>query len=293
MENKNLSSVSFYEIKKDLYNLNYSNNFDLNGTQEENIDIDLSTADIGTCSVAGIVEDNNGNPVPGCTIKLFDSDGKPFMHTVTNEYGKYTFSNLSAGNYAISCVKEDIVLTVAENIFLQEGAIKTHNFLVYLQPSINLCTISGIVLSFGKDNVTIEGASISLVEAITKQTIATTISANDGEYIFYDIPAGEYFLIAAKQGYEASSSINIIAKDNELLNIDIKLNAKPIESLGTISGIVSHKGVPVPNAFVGLFKTDEEGKERLIATTKTNAIGAYMFGKVETGNYKVKAKANK
>ena len=46
----------------------------------------------------------------------------------------------------------------------------------------------------------------------------------------------------------------------------------------------------VANAFVGLYKIDENNRKVLVATTKTNQAGAYMFGKVESGKYKVKAK---
>lgn len=68
----------------------------------------------------------------------------------------------------------------------------------------------------------------------------------------------------------------------------------PKENLGTISGIISHNSVIIPNAFVGLYKIDtEKNTEQLVATTKTNESGIYMFGSVESGNYKVKAKLNK
>ncbi len=60
-----------------------------------------------------------------------------------------------------------------------------------------------------------------------------------------------------------------------------------------ISGKITNKGVIIQHAFVGLYKIDDIGKENLVATTKTNSEGIYMFGKVESGKYKVKAKVNK
>lgn len=85
----------------------------------------------------------------------------------------------------------------------------------------------------------------------------------------------------------------VTAKDNSLVNIDISLEINLIANTGTISGYVKHNEVVVQNAFVGLYKANEEGKEVLIAITKTNEKGYYMFGSVESGNYKVKAKLNK
>lgn len=71
------------------------------------------------------------------------------------------------------------------------------------------------------------------------------------------------------------------------------MSLNPIENVGTVSGKITNKGVSIANAFVGLYRVDEFGKETLIATTKTNSEGIYMFGKVSGGQYKVKAKLNK
>ena len=62
---------------------------------------------------------------------------------------------------------------------------------------------------------------------------------------------------------------------------------------GTVSGIIrgSH-GAPVSGCFVGLYAVTGEGAarvERLIAATKTNAEGKYLFGGVTGGTYIVKA----
>ena len=96
--------------------------------------------------------------------------------------------------------------------------------------------------------------------------------------------------IAQLKGYDASLEISITAKDNTILNVNLKLNIHPVESLGTVSGVISIKEFFVANAFVGLYKIDENNREILVATTKTNQAGAYMFCKVESGKYKVKAK---
>lgn len=294
MENEiNLETpLTNQNIKQDLYDLNYSEHFEIIGSQEADINLDLETTQIGTCAITGTVFDENNQVVPDCTIKLFDNDGKPFMHTVTNALGNYSFNNLNSGNYSITCVKNNIILTVAENVYLQEGDLNTHNFNVVLNSSINLCTIAGIISKSNDTNSIIEGATVRLLDSITRKTIATTLSANDGEYVFYDIVAGNYIIVATKQGYETSSDIVINAKNNSILNINIKLNINQSDNLGTISGIISHKNKFIANAFVGLYKIDENDKEILIATTKTNSIGAYMFGKVESGKYKVKAKLN-
>ena len=63
---------------------------------------------------------------------------------------------------------------------------------------------------------------------------------------------------------------------------------------GTVSGIIRNStGQVVAGCFVGLYQvTTVAGvsQERLIATTKTNNAGKYLFGQVTAGEYMVKAK---
>ena len=108
------------EIKKDMYDLNYSENFNLVDTQEQVIDISLENTKTGTCTINGTVLDQTGNPVEGATIKLFDSNGVPYMHTLTNSIGKYNFSGLKNNSYAITCVKDKIVLTSPKIYFYKK-----------------------------------------------------------------------------------------------------------------------------------------------------------------------------
>ena len=98
-------------------------------------------------------------------------------------------------------------------------------------------------------------------------------------------------VVATKLGYTKSNEIEVSAGKDAIINLNIKLSVNPVENVGTISGIVSHNGIIIPNAFVGLYQI-VDGREVLVSTTKTNASGLYMFGKVEKGEYKVKAKVN-
>lgn len=64
---------------------------------------------------------------------------------------------------------------------------------------------------------------------------------------------------------------------------------------GTVSGIIrDDTNKVVAGCFVGLYKVttlaDGTKREVLIATTKTNLAGKYMFGEVGSGEYIVKAK---
>lgn len=215
------------------------------------------------------------------------------MHTVSDSTGRYTFSGLKSDSYSIACVKENFILTVPENIYLQENEVRTHNFKVAIESSLDLCSIAGHIIKNDDGENYISGATVSLLNSLTRETIASTISAEDGEYVFYDVVEGSYIIVANKIGFKSSVDTLVTAKNNTLINVDIKLTINAIENLGTVSGKITNKGNVIANAFVGLYKVDESGKETLVATTKTNSEGIYMFGKVNGGQYKVKAKLNK
>ena len=156
-----------------------------------------------------------------------------------------------------------------------------------------MCCVAGFVFKKGTEKEFIGDANVRLLDSVTRETIASTLSAKDGEYLFYDVPEGSYILVASKHGYCTSVDTQITAKDNTIVNTDLYLEINPVENTDTINGVVTHNGTIVANAFVGLYKIDEEtNKESLIATTRTNAQGIYMFGRVETGKYKIKSKLN-
>ena len=63
---------------------------------------------------------------------------------------------------------------------------------------------------------------------------------------------------------------------------------------GTVSGVIrDQNGAAVAGCFVGLYRLDAgAGSETLLAATKTNSTGNYLFGGVASGQYLVKAKLN-
>ncbi len=89
---------------------------------------------------------------------------------------------------------------------------------------MNLCSIAGHILKGDDSKEAISDAIITLLNATTRETIATTRSADDGEYVFYDILEGSYILVANKIGYKTSTDTSITAKNNSIVNVDIKLS---------------------------------------------------------------------
>ena len=65
------------DIKQDLLSLQYSQNFDIQGLQEANIDLQLPPAPITLATVYDVVTDGTA-PLADATVKLFDSTGMPY-----------------------------------------------------------------------------------------------------------------------------------------------------------------------------------------------------------------------
>ena len=77
------------EIKQDLLSLQYSQNFDIQGLQEANVDLQLPPAPTTLATVYGVVTDGTA-PITDATVKLFDSTGMPYQHTLTDATGGFT-----------------------------------------------------------------------------------------------------------------------------------------------------------------------------------------------------------
>ncbi len=277
----------------DKYKLGYSEQFLINGIEEQDVNLDLETAVIVEATLTGQVTDINDLPVTEVTVKIFDAAGRPYRHALTDTNGNYSFSNLPEGNYTVTAAKKNYMLSVGNNIVLGGNELKNLNLRILEDTTKDLTTVAGVV--YDLDNKVVLGDAFVVITDLENNTISTTVSASDGEYVFYDLPAGNYRIIATKDGYTPNSAIEVSTRDVLVVNAFVKLSHDPETNSGTISGIVRNNNNIVPNCFVGLYDiitSDGIEVERLVQVTKSNSNGAYMFGKVNTGNYKVKAKLN-
>lgn len=122
--------------------------------------------------------------------------------------------------------------------------------------------------------------------------VATTYSVDDGEFAFYDLADGSYTLMASAMGYLPAAPMAVTIVNGSIANVLVTMSADSRTYNGTVSGIIrDQNGNAVAGCFVGLFQV-AAGQELLIATTKTNTDGKYLFGGVTGGEYLVKAKMN-
>ena len=93
------------DIKQDLLSLQYSQNFEIQGMQEANVNLDLPPAPTTLATVYGVVTDGTA-PIADATVKLFDSAGMPYQHTVTDATGAYILSGIPEGTYSLGAVAD-------------------------------------------------------------------------------------------------------------------------------------------------------------------------------------------
>lgn len=279
------------DITQDLLQLQYSQNFPISGMQEADINLTLPPVPTATATVFGTVTDG-ADPIPDATVKLFDSLGAPYQRTVTDENGAYTLEGIPAGTYTVAGVKDGYLLSDGAGVVLSSGDTTQVNLVCTQDASLALGTIAGVVQTLvNLVQTPLSGAKISLLNAAS-EVVATTYSVDDGEFAFYDLADGAYTLIASAAGYITTAPMAVTILDGSIANVVLSMTVDSRTYNGTVSGIIrDQNGNAVAGCFVGLFQV-AAGQELLIATTKTNTDGKYLFGGVTSGEYLVKAKMN-
>ena len=279
------------DITQDLLQLQYSQNFPITGIQEADINLTLPPVPAATATLFGTVTDGT-NPLADATVKLFDSQGAPYQHTLTDASGAYTFSGIPAGTYSLAAVREGYRLSDAAGVTLSAGSTVEVNLACTADATLSLGTIAGVltVLDPLGASVPLSSGKITLSDALGT-VLAVTYSAADGEFAFYDLADGVYTLTSAAEGYRSLASMTAVIAGGSIANVSMAMETDTRTYNGTVSGIIrSSSGQAVAGCFVGLYQAAAGGtQELLVATTKTNDAGMYLFGGVSAGEYLVKA----
>lgn len=140
------------DIKQDLLALEYSPTFTLQGIQKANVNLQLPPVSAGFATVYGTVTDGT-TPLADATVKLFDSTGAPFQHTLTDAAGQYTLNDVPAGTYTISAVKDGYLLSASMGVTLVAGDTTQMALTCIADPTLALGTIAGTLTT--TDGITV------------------------------------------------------------------------------------------------------------------------------------------
>lgn len=282
------------DTQQDLLGLQYSPSFSLQGLQEEDVNLTLPPAPSVLATVYGTVTDGTA-PIADATVKLFDSAGLPYQHTVTAADGTYTLNGIPAGTYSIAAVKDGYRMSTAVGVSLANSGSIEIPLVCTADATLALGAIAGTLTIFGTASTPLGGAKITLTNAAL-ETVATTYTAADGEFLFYDVADGVYTLRASALGYLTTAPMTVTILGGSAVNLTMTIQVDSRTYNGTVNGIIrDQSGAAVAGCFVGLYQVTTVGgvtTEQLIAGTKTNAEGKYLFGGVTDGEYLVKAKVS-
>ena len=224
------------EIRQDLLSLNYSPSFQISGMQEADVNLSLPPATL-SASISGSVT-GGALPLADATVKLFDSSGAPFMHTVTDASGSFSFDVVPAGTYSLAAVREGYLLSPSVAVTLSAGGSASVSLACTPETALSLGAVAGTVNSVGLDgNGPVAGAKLSLSN-LSGAVLATTYSADDGEFVFYDVADGVYSLTATASGYSAAAPIAVTITRGSIANVAVTMVLDSRTYSGTVSGII-------------------------------------------------------
>lgn len=279
---------------QDLYGLQYSADFSIHGLQEADVDLSLPAVSDTAATVYGVVTDGT-LPLADAVVKLFDEKGMPFQHTLTNAEGEFVLENVPAGTYTLAAVKAGYRLSDAAGVILHQRDTTRIDLVCTADPSLALGSIAGVVNTRTAAGGLRPLAGVKLtLQNEQGDAVAVTYTIDDGEFVFYDVAGGRYTLLSTAEGYLPAAPVTVVIGSGSIANVTMTLLADSRTYNGTVSGTITDRaGRPVAGCFVGLYQVIEElgvKRETLVAVTKTNAAGQYLFGGVIGGNYLVKAK---
>ena len=264
---------------------------------------------------------NNGEPgFDGVTVNLLDEAGATVATTTTKADGTYSFAKLPAGKYTVKVEPSDLLKKLEQTE--DPDGTKDHTSGVvqvnHDNPSVTNVnfgyatnyTIKGTIYrdadrseSLEDGEKLYEGVTVDLLDT-DGHVVATTTTDAHGAYAFTNLEEGTYKVRVRQEGPIADlvqTEDPDATKDNTSGDITLELNDPIKENVnfgyisdnsiaGTIyrddnrSGALNPGEKGYPEQSVQLL--DKDGA--VVATTKTDANGAYSFDNLPDGTYSVR-----
>lgn len=264
-------------------------------------------------------------PIAEVVMELLDDEGKVVATTLTNESGTYLFANLPPGTYGVRQVQPEGFLNgeasvgdaggvVSEvdtitGISLDSGQIGSGYHFCEVPPA----SLSGRVYIDANENGSLDAEEVGIggvtVELLDNdgQTVATTTTDADGNYLFDGLAPGMYQVVEVQptgffDGLDTAGTAGGVAVNpgDHIHSISLlpgqdatgylfgELEAANL--FGRVIADLDEDCIIDPEeagiAGVTIELLDDQGS--VLATTVTDAEGAYSFTELEPGSYTVR-----
>ena len=198
-----------------------------------------------SATVYGTVTDGT-NPLPNATVKLFDSLGVPYRHVMTDVAGAYSFDNVPAGTYSIAAALDGYIMSPSSLLTLSSGSSIEVPLVCRSEAALALGAIAGTATTIDlAGSAPVAGATVTL-RNLAGTAVATTRTADDGEFVFYDVADGIYSLVATADGCLATAPIAVTIAEGSIANVAVSMVVDSRTYNGTVSGIIrDSNGAPV------------------------------------------------
>ena len=266
---------------------------------------------------------NTGDlPQGGVTVKLVDASGAVVATTTTDADGNYSFTGLGDGTYTVAVDKTGPLASTEQTEDPSGNADSRSQAITFTRNDPDVTnvnfgyaedyTVSGTVY-YDKDRSEtlndgepgFDGITVNLLDE-AGATVATTTTKADGTYSFAKLPAGKYTVkvepsdllkkleqtedpdgtkdhtsgvVQVNHDNPSVTNVNFGYATNYTIKGTIYRDADRSESLE--DGEKLYEGVTVD-------LLDADG--HVVATTTTDAHGAYAFTNLEEGTYKVRVR---
>ncbi len=275
----------------------------------------------------------NNVPQAGVIIRLLDDEDNVVAETVTRIDGAYTFYGLPNGDYRIEMetpIGSEAILDAdgdTENEFfeidvsLNENSVVEQDFLLDVQPTVG--SIGGTVWEddgfgvegnglFDAPDEPVSGVLVSLYRDINgdgeinvNEFVASTITDLNGEYLFEDLPDGDYIVfMSTPSGADSIDDADGDANGTDLIQVEIE-NGDDVEEqdflidgaspFAELSGLVwfdanrnSIRDGSETNRFAGVMVDLLDAATNVVMTTTTAGDGTYSFTSITAGFYTVR-----